>query len=71
MNNFLVLPGGVRWDDTAEALSLAKAMSDSSCSISFQGLYCHDGNSYACRGASEIKTVGGTSAERLLLLADK
>ena len=71
MSNFLVLPGGVRWDETAEALSLAKAMSDSSGSISFQGLYCHDGNSYACRGPREIKTVGDTSAERLLLLADK
>lgn len=63
--------GGVRWDDTAEALSLAKAMSDSSGSIRFQGLYCHDGDSYTCRGASEIKTAGEKSTERLLQLADK
>ena len=64
-------PGGVRWDDADTAVSLADSMGASSVSIDFQGVYCHDGDSYHCRGVNEIKTAGDRSTDRLLELVDK
>jgi len=39
--------------------------------MTFAGLYCHEGQSYAAKDAAEIREVGDEAAQRILNLANR
>ena len=61
--------GGVLWND-ASSIELARALQNSKC-ITLIGIYTHEGNSYGCKGQSELHTLGNTCCDRLLEFAKR
>jgi D-serine deaminase-like pyridoxal phosphate-dependent protein len=61
--------GGVLWDSDS-ALELVRHVAASQ-SVTFVGLYGHEGQSYHARGVEEVKEIGQQAAERILGLANR
>ena len=62
-------PAGVVWF-SEDGVDLARSISASKV-MTFAGLYCHEGQSYAAKDAAGIRDVGDEVAERILNLANR
>ena len=60
---------GVVWF-SEDGVELAQTIAASK-SMTFAGLYCHEGQSYSAHSAAEIREIGDEVAERILNLADR
>ena len=60
---------GVVWF-SEDGVALAQSISASRL-MTFAGLYCHEGQSYAAKDVAEIHDIGDEAAERILNLADR